>query len=101
MHEKVDSVLPLWNAWIVLALLSVIIVTASGPDREFYLAEEAISTRVTKMGFTSLEEIELDEGKFEIEAVDAQGSEVEIELDAITGEIIQLEYEHNDDEMDE
>ena len=101
MREKVDSVLPLWNAWIVLALLSVIVVTACEPDSESYLSEDAISARVAELGFTSVEEIELDDGKYEIEAVDAQGREVEIELDAITGEVIELEYEDNVDELGE
>jgi hypothetical protein len=41
-------------------------------------------------GIVKLEEVELDDGVWEVEGYDAQGHEIEMDVDATTGQIIKL-----------
>ena len=49
--------------------------------------------RLTADGYTRIEEIGRDDGKYEVEARDSQGREVELDIDARTGRILKVEYE--------
>lgn len=49
------------------------------------LSIEAVIARVKAEGFTDIEEVELEDGNWEVCAKDANGKEVEIEVNAATG----------------
>ena len=42
-------------------------------------------------GIVKIEEVELDDGMWEVEGYDANGREMEMKIDAATGNIIKLE----------
>ncbi len=96
---KFDSVNSLWVLWFVVATVGAVIVMACDfEEQNAILSEDAIATVVTELGYTNLDDIALDDGTYELEAVDAEGREVELEVDATTGEILGLEFEYEDDE---
>lgn len=99
MNMRFDWVNSLWVLWFVLATVGAVIVMACDfEEQNAILSEDAIATVVTELGYTNLDDIELDDGTYELEAVDAEGREVELEVDATTGEILELEFEYEDDE---
>lgn len=60
------------------------------------LSIEAVIALVKAKGFTDIEELELEDGKWEVCAKDANGKEVEIEVDPLTGA---LKVEPEDDTL--
>ena len=42
-------------------------------------------------GIVKIEEVELDDGIWEVEGIDASGQEIEMKIDARSGQIIKLE----------
>lgn len=99
MNMRFDWVNSLWVLWFVLATVGAVIVMACDfEEQNAILSEDAIATVVTELGYTNLDDIELDDGTYDLEAVDAEGREVELEVDATTGEILELEFEYEDDE---
>ena len=56
----------------------------------------AIVAKLGEEGYTTVEEVELEDGYYEIEGRKADGSEFEIYVDPATGEIV--EYVDDDDE---
>lgn len=61
--------------------------------RADYLSIGEIHQRLASAGYTRIDEIELDDGKYEVEAVDRNGREVELDLDPRTGRILKVEYD--------
>lgn len=53
--------------------------------------EEAKSIALKKTGGGTVDEVELDDGEYEIEIIGNDGYEHEVEIDAYTGEIIEFE----------
>lgn len=53
-------------------------------------AEQALEI-ARKHGLVHLKEIERDDGKWEVEGTDAEGREIEIEVDLRTGEVVDIE----------
>ncbi len=52
--------------------------------------EQAIRI-ANQQGLVSVEKIERDENEWEIEGRDAQGREIEVEIDATTGQVINID----------
>ena len=99
MDIRFDWVNSLRVLWLVLAAVGAVIVMAcDSEEQNAFLSEDAIATVVTELGYTNLDDIEFDDGTYELEAIDAKGREVELEVDATTGEILELEFEYEDDE---
>lgn len=44
----------------------------------------------TKEGYSKIHSVEFDDGRWEIDAVDANGREVEIEIDAASGKVVRV-----------
>lgn len=58
--------------------------------------DEAIAI-AQSYGMVRLKEIELDDGEWEIEGCTADGREIEIDIHARTGDVVELEIERDDD----
>lgn len=54
--------------------------------------EQAIAI-AREHGMQVIREVELDDGKWEIEGRDAEGREIEIDIDARTGEVLEVELD--------
>ena len=55
------------------------------------LSVRAILDRVEAQGYRDITEVEREDGRYEVKAVDAEGRRVELKLDARTGEVIKAE----------
>ena len=42
-------------------------------------------------GIVNIEQVELDDGVWEVEGIDASGQEIEMKIEALSGQIIKLE----------
>lgn len=62
------------------------------PTRDMLTVAE-IHQRLVADGFTRIEEIEFDDGRYEVEAIDRRGREVELELDPRSGRILKKEFD--------
>jgi len=58
-----------------------------------FLTVAEIYQRLAGDGYSRIEEIEFDDGKYEVEAIDSQGREVELDLDPRTGRILKVDYD--------
>ena len=52
---------------------------------------EDVRALAFEKGIESIDEIELDDGLWEVEGRDASGSKIEMKVDAATGEIVKME----------
>jgi len=52
-----------------------------------------IYQQLTAAGYTRIEEIDYDDGEYEVDAIDSQGREVELDIDARTGRIVDVDYD--------
>ncbi len=52
-----------------------------------------VHQRLVAEGFTRIEEIEFDDGRYEVEAIDSRGREVELDIDPATGRILKVDYD--------
>ena len=59
---------------------------------EPYLTEQEITQILESQGYTEIKKIELEKGKYEVKARDADGRRVEIYADPRTGEILKSKY---------
>ncbi|HYH39769.1 MAG TPA: PepSY domain-containing protein [Azospirillum sp.] len=55
------------------------------------LSIRAILDRVEAQGYRDITEVEREDGRYEVKAVDAEGRRVELKLDARTGEVVKAE----------
>ncbi len=76
-----------------LALQPLMADDKSGRNRPDVLGVAQIVDILRRQGFHSFEEIEYEGRYYEVEARDAKGREVEIEIDARTGTILDIEYD--------
>lgn len=53
-------------------------------------AEQAIEI-ARRHGLVNVEEIDLDDGKWEVEGRDAQNREIEVEIDVRTGQVVDID----------
>lgn len=58
-----------------------------------YLSMDTIVERVKAQGYTDIDEVERERGKFEVKARNADGERFELYVDAKTGDILRREYE--------
>lgn len=65
--------------------------TARSPQAGLSIGD--VYQRLTADGYTRIEEIERDDGKYEVEARDSQGRQVELDIDAQTGRILEVEHD--------
>jgi hypothetical protein len=57
------------------------------------LSIEQLGARLTALGYTRVQEIEREDGCFEVEATDSDNREMELLVHAITGEVLKAEAE--------
>lgn len=62
-------------------------------QRQGNMGPRQILDSLTDLGYTNLRQIEREGGQYEVEATDAEGQNVEIYIDAETGEVLRLERE--------
>jgi uncharacterized membrane protein YkoI len=55
------------------------------------LSVRAILDKVEAQGYRDISEVERDDGRYEVKALDAEGRRVKIKLDARTGEVVKTE----------
>jgi uncharacterized membrane protein YkoI len=55
-------------------------------------AGQAVAIAAT-VGLVRVEEVDCDDGEWEVEGWNAAGREMEVEIDARTGQIIEVEYD--------
>ena len=65
------------------------------------LSLAAIESKLLADGYTTIEEIELEDGYYEVEGRMSDGTEFEIYVDPATGDIVAYDDEDDDDEDDE
>ncbi|HUF56663.1 MAG TPA: PepSY domain-containing protein [Thermohalobaculum sp.] len=58
---------------------------------ELPMSVTAVVAHLEELGYTEIEEFRVEDGVYEIEATDPEGEEVEIDLDPVTGEIMESE----------
>lgn len=58
-----------------------------------FLSAAAVLDQLGKQGYTAFTDVELDDGKYELEGRDASGRKVEIDVDARTGTILKVEQD--------
>ncbi len=63
------------------------------PDGTALLGLRQVITTLTDQGYSAFTEIEFENGRYEIEATDANGRRVEVYVDAATGVILKSEPE--------
>ncbi|MCL4766843.1 MAG: PepSY domain-containing protein [Hyphomicrobiaceae bacterium] len=59
-------------------------------ERGMISAEQAIEI-ARRHGLVNVEEIDLDDGKWEVEGRDAQNREIEVEIDVRTGQVVDID----------
>lgn len=69
-------------------------VTAAQPGAQWMSIEEVIRT-VQAAGYRDVEEVERDDGRYEVKASDAEGRRVELKLDPVSGEILKTEVKRS------
>ena len=55
------------------------------------LSVTAVVGLLEELGYTDIEDFDVDRDEYEVEATNPEGIEVEIELDPVTGEILEVE----------
>ena len=65
-------------------------VLAASPASAGYLDIETVRAMAFDHGIVRLEEVELDDGIWEVEGEDAYGQEIEMEVDARSGRILKM-----------
>ena len=55
------------------------------------MSATAVIGMLERLGYTDFEDFDVDSDEYEIEATSPEGIEVEIELDPLTGEILEIE----------
>jgi len=76
---------------LALALVGAVApsVRADDDDRPVTAEEvEKVKAALTSKGYTDVHDIEIDDGRYEVDAIDAEGHRVDLELDLQTLEIL-------------
>ncbi|MGE8942108.1 PepSY domain-containing protein [Leptospira interrogans] len=77
-----------------LATLAMATLVLGGPavaqDRGTITAEQAIEI-AKQQGLVTVEEVERDDGKWEVEGKDISGREIEVDIDARSGQVVKVE----------
>ncbi len=74
--------------WIVLfALSGALLTTAAGAQ---HLTIDDVRNMALDRGVVTIKEIELDHGIWEVQGRDAGGHKIEMEVDALSGEIVKM-----------
>ena len=73
--------------WIVLPALLLASLPAAGSER---LTIDDVRAMAFAKGISTIKEIELDDGIWEVEGRDASGHRIEMEADAASGEIVKM-----------
>lgn len=58
-----------------------------------FVSVAAVLEQLTKQGYSGFTDVELDDGKYELEGRDGEGRKVEIDVDARTGSVIKVEQD--------
>lgn len=58
-----------------------------------YLTAKEVAETVETQGYTNINKIELEKGKYEVEARDIDGKRVELDVDPRTGEVLSWKYD--------
>ena len=77
-----------------MRLASVFLATSlalSVPARAQGVTIEDVRGMAFDKGIVKIEEVELDDGIWEVEGTDASGREIEMKVEALSGQIIKLE----------
>jgi uncharacterized membrane protein YkoI len=69
---------------------SIFAFTVPGPAGAAPVSIDDVRGMALDKGIVKIEEVELDDGVWEVEGYDANGHEIEMEVDAATGNIIKL-----------
>ena len=72
-----------------------------GGEQAGNLPLATIESKLLANGYTTIEEIELEDGYYEVEGYMSDGSEFEIYVDPATGDIVTYNDEDDDDEEDD
>ena len=76
---------------VVLGLaIGLMTVLAAHPASAEYVDIETVRAMAFDRGIVRLEEVELDDGIWEVEGKDAYGQEIEMEVDARSGRILKM-----------
>lgn len=68
----------------------------SAGERSFTLSRDEVVRIARAEGMTRVKEIELDDGKWELEGCTRDGREIEIDVHGRTGAILKLEIDEDD-----
>lgn len=81
---------PFWLAIAGAALLLVAPITASAESMvpPGALSPAEVVQKAEAAGYTNVNDIEFDDGRWEIEATSPAGTPVDVELDAMTGKVL-------------
>jgi uncharacterized membrane protein YkoI len=74
----------------VIPVFLALSVALAAPAAAGPLSIDDVRAMAFEKGIVKIEEVELDDGIWEVEGYDANGHEVEMEVDAATGNIIKL-----------
>jgi hypothetical protein len=74
---------------------------AIGGEQAGSLPLATIESKLLANGYTTIEEIELEDGYYEVEGYMSDGSEFEIYVDPATGDIVTYNDEDDDDNDDD
>ena len=77
-------------AFLVLSLASAI------PAAAEPVSIDDVRAMAFDKGIVKIEEVELDDGMWEVEGYDANGREIEMKVDAASGNIVKLERDDQD-----
>ena len=75
----------------VLPLFLVLSLAAAVPAAAASINIEDVRAMAFEKGIVKIEEVELDDGVWEVEGYDQSGHEIEMNVEAATGAIIKLE----------
>lgn len=67
--------------------------TGDNQSASGFLSAAAVLDQLTKQGYSGFTDVELDDGKYELEGRDAEGRKVELDVDARTGAILKVEQD--------
>lgn len=68
---------------------------AAAPAGAQWMSVEQVIGKVQAAGYRDVEEVERDDGRYEVKATDAEGRRVELKLDPVSGEILKTEVKRS------
>lgn len=67
-------------------------------DTSGWMSVEQLSARLNELGYTSIREIEADDGRYEVEARSPEGQRVELKVNPRSGDIARSKHDDDDDD---